>query len=222
MRFFPSCLSGAVLICSLTASAQLLPTMPAPGSLRAGTVVLVDDGSCGADKVRQVTAGHRGKGIPRQEACVDRPASTAAASTNLSAAEPSRSIHFIHMGGNDCPPCREWRGLELPKLQASPLFRSITYSYVTKTIKSPVPPEIFLPSEVQPLKAKLDTASGGRNGSPHQVLVVDGEVYDYWFGQRSAEEILASVQAITNGSKYPFSRCIRRTASRNGACEVKG
>jgi hypothetical protein len=129
-------------------------------------------------------------------------------------------IRFIHMGGNDCPPCRIWRAIELPKLQQSPAFRTVAYSYVTKAVASPVPPEMFLPDEVKPLKAKLDYASGGRNGSPHQVIVVDGEVFDYWFGEKSAEQIEASIAALVEGTRYPHRRCIKRTGLKNGSCEI--
>jgi hypothetical protein len=129
-------------------------------------------------------------------------------------------IRFIHMGGNDCPPCRVWRAVELPKLQQSPVFRTVHYSYVTKAIGSSVPPEIFLPDEIKPLKARLDVVSGGRNGSPHQVIVVDGEVFDYWFGEKSAEQIEAAVAALAHGTRYPHRRCIQRSGSRNGSCEV--
>ena len=129
-------------------------------------------------------------------------------------------IRFIHMGGNDCPPCRAWRAVELPKLQQSPTFRSVRYSYVTKAVGSPVPPEAFLPDEVKPLKSKLDYASGGRNGSPHQVIVVDGEVFDYWFGDKSAEQIEAALAALVDGTKYPHRRCIKRTGLKDRSCEV--
>jgi hypothetical protein len=133
---------------------------------------------------------------------------------------PPSSIRFIHMGGNDCPPCRAWRAVELPKLQQSPAFSSVGYSYVTKAVGSPVPPEVFLPDEIKPLKARLDYASGGRNGSPHQVIVVDGEVFDYWFGDKSAEQIEASIAALVHGTKYPHRRCIKRTGLKNGSCEI--
>jgi hypothetical protein len=129
-------------------------------------------------------------------------------------------IRFIHMGGNDCPPCRVWRAVELPKLQQSPAFHSVRYSYVTKTVGSPVPSEAFLPDEVKPLKAKLDYASGGRNGSPHQVIVVDGEVFDYWFGDKSAEQIEAALAALVEGTRYPHRRCIKRTGLKDRSCEI--
>lgn len=223
MRLFSWLVSLGVFI-SAPCAAQLLTSEAPPGTLPAGAVAYLDDGTCGADKVKRVIGGRPAKGIRRQVTCLDRPEKTAEVDIGTSTGAPlsRKNIHFIHMGGNDCPPCRAWRALELPKLQASPLFKTITYSYVTKAIGSPVPPEAFLPPEVRPLKAKLDTASSGRNGSPHQVLVLDGEVYDYWFGERNAEEILASVQAIATGARYPFSRCIKRSGTKSGTCEIRG
>lgn len=44
------------------------------------------------------------------------------------------TIHFIWMGGNDCPPCALWRRTELPKLQASPEFKHMQFSHVNKVI----------------------------------------------------------------------------------------
>ena len=85
-------------------------------------------------------------------------------------------IRFIQMGGDDCPPCRAWRAAELPRLQQAPAFGSIWFSYVVKSIASPVPPQAYLPYDIQHLKAKLDYASGARAGSPHQVILVDDEV----------------------------------------------
>ncbi len=126
-------------------------------------------------------------------------------------------IHFVHMGGNDCPPCVAWRMQEYPKLQKLPAFQAIRYSHVTKTIRSPVPGEAFLPSELKPLKARLDLASGGRSGSPHQLILVDDMVYDYWFGPKDAGEIEARIAAIVAGTKYPGARCARRTMSRSCA-----
>ncbi len=137
--------------------------------------------------------------------------------TALRPVNPSR-IRFIHMGGNDCPPCVVWRGLELPKLEKSETFQQIKFSYVTKAIKSPIPSEMFLPAEVKPLKTKLEYASGGRSGSPHQVLIVNDEVYDYWFGARDADVIKAKITSIINGTKYPDERCNRLKSVAKGSC----
>ena len=129
-------------------------------------------------------------------------------------------IRFIQMGGDDCPPCRAWRAVELPRLQQSPGFGSIWFSYVVKRISSPVPPQAYLPYDIQHLKAKLDYASGGHASSPHQVIMVDDEVYDYWFGAEPAEPIEARIAALVNGTKYPYRRCIKRSSLRNRSCEV--
>jgi hypothetical protein len=54
------------------AVSQILKQEPAQGTLRPGATALVDDGTCGAGKIKQVTGGD-GKGSPRKKACVARP-----------------------------------------------------------------------------------------------------------------------------------------------------
>jgi hypothetical protein len=132
------------------------------------------------------------------------------------------NVHLIWMGGNDCPPCVAWRAQELPKLEQTEVFKTITFSYVPKTIKSSVPPAFFLPEIVKPLKAKLDTASAGRAGSPQAAVVVNGEVYDYFFGARSAQDMEQMLRAARDGGKYPFPRCLRLDAGSSRRCAQKG
>ena len=131
------------------------------------------------------------------------------------------AVIFVHMGGNDCPPCVAWRANELPKLQASEQFKRIRFAYVVKTVKSPVPAAAFLPAELRPFKEQLDYASGGRSGSPHQAFIVDGKVYDYWFGTKDAHAIEAAVAAILDGTAYPHDRCLKRTGGGDRSCEVR-
>lgn len=129
-------------------------------------------------------------------------------------------IHFIWMGGDDCPPCVRWRKEELPKLQASPEFKHMRFSYVRKVIGSAVPPSLFLPNEVVPHKDQLDEASNRRVGSPQAALVVNGVVHDYFFGTRTAEQIEDMVQAVRTGrhGDYPFPRCLK-VAKTGRACD---
>ena len=129
-------------------------------------------------------------------------------------------IHMVYMGGNDCPPCVAWRANELPLLRQTAAFRTVTFSYVQKVIASPVPPSFFLPTDVKPLKEKLDFAGGGRGGSAQVAILVNDEVYDYYFGSRSANEIEQMILAIRNGTKYPFDRCLKRDASKG--CALNG
>jgi hypothetical protein len=126
-------------------------------------------------------------------------------------------IHLIWMGGNDCPPCRAWRGVELPKLRLNAKFQQIHFVYVTKSIESSVPPKLFLPEEVQPFKQALDVASSGAPGSPQAALLVRGQVYDYFYGARSADEIIAMLDSIVTGKPYPYARCTRM-ASQGRQC----
>lgn len=125
------------------------------------------------------------------------------------AAPAAPAVHIVYMGGNDCPPCVRWRQVELPKLERSPEFKRIRFSYVQKTIKSTVPPAFFLPDEVKPLKDRLDHAGSGLSGSPQVAVFVDGELYDYYFGSRSAEQVEEMLQAIRTGGLYPFVRCLK-------------
>ena len=129
-------------------------------------------------------------------------------------------IMLINMGGSDCPPCMAWRRTELPKLQKTAAFVAITYVHIDKTIKSTVPPRFFLPPEVKPFKEKLDIASGGNGGSPQVALLVNGEIYDYYWATPSAEVVEQMILSIFNGSPYPRDRCIRRTSQ--WRCELPG
>lgn len=133
--------------------------------------------------------------------------------------ESPLDIHFIWFGGNDCPPCVAWRQTELPKLEQSPEFKAIRFSFVIKTVGSPIPLRIFLPAEVAPLKEKLDEASGGRSGSPKGALVVNGEIYDFFQGTRSAAQIEKMIRAVRTNSRYPFKRCLK-AAHDSRACIV--
>ena len=119
-------------------------------------------------------------------------------------------IMMINMGGNDCPPCLAWRRFELPKLQMQADFQSIEYVHVEKTIYSAVPARFFLPSQVKPYKEKLDVASGSMSGSPQVAILVNGEVYDYIYGTRTAEDILKIIRSIQASTPYPFERCLQR------------
>ena len=110
--------------------------------------------------------------------------------------------------------------MELPKLRAHPDFKDVQFIHVEKAVMSAVPPRFFLPAEAIPYKAKLDAASGGMSGSPQVAVLVNGEVYDYFLGTKSAEEVLLMIRSIQTDTPYPFERCIQRRDSRH--CVVKG
>jgi hypothetical protein len=131
------------------------------------------------------------------------------------------NVHLIYMGGNDCPFCVAWVANELPILEKSDEFTKIQFSKVVTAIKSPVPPRFFLPSEVKPFKEKLDYASSGRSGSPQFSLMVDGEVYDYFHGTRTAKQIEDMLVSVRNGTTYPFKRCIKASDAWK-KCEIAG
>lgn len=134
-------------------------------------------------------------------------------------AEDNAQIHMIYMGGEDCPPCVAWRKTELPKLEQMVAFKAIRFSYVRKTIKSTVPPRLFLPDEVKPYKEILDEAGNGIGGSAQVAILVDGRVYDYYFGSdRKAEDVERMLLAIQHRSTYPYRRCLKARTFRK--CEI--
>ncbi|MFY7906450.1 MAG: hypothetical protein ACOVO0_09950 [Burkholderiaceae bacterium] len=129
----------------------------------------------------------------------------------LGLALPARAqvIELVWMGGDDCPPCAAWKRQELPRFAATPEGRSIRITGVDKPIRSPVPAAEALPPAARVYKTQLDEASAGRSGSPQMALMVDGKVYDYFFGSRSAELLVEMVQAVRTGSPYPVPRCLK-------------
>ena len=141
----------------------------------------------------------------------------AVATLAFGAVAAEKKIHIVYMGGNDCPPCRAWRATELPKLQKMEAFQRVQFTYVEKLIKSPVPPALFLPSEVVQYKGQLDTASNGIIGSPQTAVMVDGKVYDYFWGVRTASDIGGMIKALNQGKPYPFDRCVQRKSQRECA-----
>jgi hypothetical protein len=129
--------------------------------------------------------------------------------TAAAGAQQQVQIDFVNMGGNDCGPCKSWRKLELPKLQAMPEFAHIRYHYVTKSIKAPVPPAFFFPSESKHLQPALAEAGNGRTGSPQQAILVNGKVVDYWWGTGlgDAQALAEIIRTIKAGEAYPRPAC---------------
>jgi hypothetical protein len=154
-------------------------------------------------------------------AAVAQPTGPAARASAPAKAARRAAVHFIWMGGNDCPPCVAWRAEQLPKLEKTAVFKTVLFSYVPKSIKSPVPPRFFLPEAVKPYKEKLDAASAGRVGSPQVAVLVDGQLFDYFFGVRSAEDIEEMLLAARDGGRYPFPRCLRLQPTGRG-CAANG
>ena len=135
-------------------------------------------------------------------------------------ARKSAQVHLIWMGGDDCPPCVAWRIEQLPKLQKTAAFKSVAFSYVPKNIRAAVPPRFYLPEAVKPHKEILDAANAGRVGSPQVAVLVNGQVFDYFYGARSAEDMEEMLLAARDGGRYPFPRCLRLEAASRG-CALK-
>ena len=55
------------------AAAEVLKEEPPKNSLPRGKVVYVDDGSCPAGEIKEITGGSQDKGVRRQVRCIKRP-----------------------------------------------------------------------------------------------------------------------------------------------------
>ncbi len=58
---------------SARAAIEVLKEEPAKNTLPRGKVVYVDDGTCPAGEIKEITGGNEAKGIPRKVQCVKRP-----------------------------------------------------------------------------------------------------------------------------------------------------
>lgn len=70
---------AATMAVAGSCNAETLKKEPGPGQLPAGSVVLVDDGTCGKGKIKQVTAGSNmsggqmiAGGSPRVRKCIPK------------------------------------------------------------------------------------------------------------------------------------------------------
>jgi hypothetical protein len=57
---------------SPAAAQKILKKEPPKGALRHGDVVLVDDGSCGPGKIKEVRGGKEANSVKRTRSCVDK------------------------------------------------------------------------------------------------------------------------------------------------------
>ena len=103
-------------------------------------------------------------------------------------AQTPPKVHLIWMGGSDCPPCVNWRRFELPKLEKMAEFQEVTFSYVAKTIKSPVPASFFLLFPHLPFSVFLLLAS-----LPLGVLLLLAHL---------TGRVIAVVSSVCRGHKY--------------------
>lgn len=96
-------------------------------------------------------------------------------------------IDLIYFHSVSCPSCRLWEADELPKLQASPLWSSVKFTKIAKTIKAPLPGQFWWPKAVAhlyPAVAEKFEASRIKGGTPLSALLIDGKVVSFGFGTR--------------------------------------
>jgi hypothetical protein len=98
-------------------------------------------------------------------------------------------IDIVYMGGPDCPPCRNWKIFDLPKLQASKEFQHIRFTEVKKWIRDSVPDTSELPEHLRPMRDELVRVIARPKGSPFFALLVDGKGIKGGWGTDSYEAL---------------------------------
>lgn len=63
------------IVAALAGCQSTLKSEPGPGKLAYGSKVLVDDGTCPAGQIKQVTGGNNAMKIPRKKECITAPES---------------------------------------------------------------------------------------------------------------------------------------------------
>ncbi len=61
-----------IAVTAPAAAQKVLTKEPAKGALKSGEVELVDDGSCGPGKIKEVRGGKEDNGVRRTRTCVDK------------------------------------------------------------------------------------------------------------------------------------------------------
>lgn len=69
-RFFISLVMAALLLSIGMARSQVLKSEPAEGNLASGKRVLVDDGTCPAGQIKEVTGGSKTEHVARSSRCI--------------------------------------------------------------------------------------------------------------------------------------------------------
>jgi hypothetical protein len=74
MMLRPTLLAAAIVAAAIAPAAaqKVVKKEPPRGALKQGEVVLVDDGSCGPGKIKEVRGGSDEQGVRRTRACIDR------------------------------------------------------------------------------------------------------------------------------------------------------
>ncbi len=119
-------------------------------------------------------------------------------------------IDLVYMGGPDCPPCRNWKIHDLPKLRESKGFPHIRFTEVKKWIRDPIPDAADLPEHLRPMRDELVRTVNRTKGSPFFALLVDGNGVKGGFGTGEYESLLPIIgelvaRKLTLAAKPPES-----------------
>ena len=87
------------------------------------------------------------------------------------------------------------------------------FTYVVKSIKSPVPAAFWFPQEIKHLRDPIFDASKGRAGSSQNAILVNGKVVDFWHGSRDASAIALKIRSLRDKQLAATNKASGRAAA---------
>jgi hypothetical protein len=84
----------------------------------------------------------------------------------------------IYVGGQDCPPCTEWKNTQKARWLASPEYKKVTWVEVESPKLREAYKERYWPADLRPVLAQLPRKSG----TPRFLIVRDGKLVANEFG----------------------------------------
>jgi len=112
-------------------------------------------------------------------------------STVLTPALAQAPLTVIYVGGQDCPPCLQWKNKYRAAWLASPEFRKIQWIEVEPPSLKEAYEARFWGGGLGPILKQLPY----RAGTPRFLVVQDGQIIDNQLGRSSWLRILSDVKA---------------------------
>ena len=96
----------------------------------------------------------------------------------IGAVRAASDLTVIYVGGQDCPPCTEWKNTQKARWLASPEYKKVTWVEVESPKLKDAYKERYWPAELRPVLAELPR----KTGTPRFLIVKDGKVLSNEFG----------------------------------------
>jgi hypothetical protein len=96
----------------------------------------------------------------------------------IGAVRAASDLTVIYVGGQDCPPCTEWKNTQKARWLASPEYKKVTWVEVESPKLREAYKERYWPVDLRPVLAQIPRKSG----TPRFLIVRDGKLVANEFG----------------------------------------